>query len=100
MQSSKTRSEPPSCRTCRRLRVPYPGYRGGGRRQGTVSAAETKEGGKRTAYELEVGPSLRNATARVAQVTRAGSGPGKSVTAGTAGGSAERTKIIYFDARV
>ena len=38
---------------------------------------ETKEGEKRTVYELEadeVGVSLRNATAKVAKVARAGTG--------------------------
>jgi len=40
---------------------------------------ETKEGEKRTVYELEadeVGVSLRNATAKVAKVARAGTGNG------------------------
>ena len=40
---------------------------------------ETKEGEKRTVYELEVdeiGPSLRNATAKVAKVTRTSGGNG------------------------
>jgi single-strand DNA-binding protein len=38
---------------------------------------ETKEGEKRTVYEIEadeVGPSLRNATAKVAKTTRGGGG--------------------------
>jgi single-strand DNA-binding protein len=38
---------------------------------------ETKEGEKRTVYEVEVddvGPSLRNASAKVSKVTRSGSG--------------------------
>jgi single-strand DNA-binding protein len=38
---------------------------------------ETKEGEKRTVYEVEVdevGPSLRNATAKVSKTTRSGSG--------------------------
>jgi len=40
---------------------------------------ETKEGEKRTVYEIEVdevGPSLRNASAKVSRSTRAGSGGG------------------------
>ena len=40
---------------------------------------ETKEGEKRTVYEIEadeVGPSLRNATAKVAKTTRGGGGGG------------------------
>ena len=40
---------------------------------------ETKEGEKRTVYELEcdeVGPSLRNASAKVQKVTRTGGGNG------------------------
>ena len=40
---------------------------------------ETKEGEKRTVYELEVdqvGPSLRNASAKVAKVARTGAGNG------------------------
>ena len=40
---------------------------------------ETKEGEKRTVYEVEVddvGPSLRNASAKVNKVTRNGSAPG------------------------
>ena len=40
---------------------------------------ETKEGEKRTVYEVEadeVGPSLRNATAKVAKTTRGGGGGG------------------------
>ena len=40
---------------------------------------ETKEGEKRTVYELEVdevGPSLRNATAKVTKTTRGGGGGG------------------------
>ena len=40
---------------------------------------ETKEGEKRTVYEVEVddvGPSLRNASAKVSRVARSGSGDG------------------------
>jgi len=51
---------------------------------------ETKEGEKRTVYEVEVdevGPSLRNASAKVNRVTRNGSGGG----AGGAGGSGGRS---------
>ncbi|WP_219505251.1 single-stranded DNA-binding protein [Nonomuraea ceibae] len=43
---------------------------------------ETKEGEKRTVYEVEVdevGPSLRNATAKVTRTSRQGSGPGDDV---------------------
>ena len=48
---------------------------------------ETKEGEKRTVYEVEVddvGPSLRNASAKVNRATRNGSGNGQ----GSAGGRA------------
>src|SRR6201992_1205553 len=48
---------------------------------------ETKEGEKRTVYEVEVddvGPSLRNASAKVAKVSR--SGGGFSVGGGGGGG--------------
>ena len=41
---------------------------------------ETKEGEKRTVYELQVdeaGPSLRNATAKVTKATRTGNGQGR-----------------------
>ncbi len=44
---------------------------------------ETKEGEKRTVYELEVdevGPSLRSATVKVTKAARSGAGPDKSVT--------------------
>jgi single-strand DNA-binding protein len=40
---------------------------------------ETKEGEKRTVYEVEVdevGPSLRNASAKVSKIARSGSGDG------------------------
>src|SRR3979411_2086004 len=40
---------------------------------------ETREGEKRTVYEIEVddvGPSLRNASAKVNRIARNGSGPG------------------------
>ena len=50
---------------------------------------ETKEGEKRTVYEVEVddvGPSLRNASAKVAKVTRAGGGQA-SKASGSAGQS-------------
>jgi single-strand DNA-binding protein len=51
---------------------------------------ETKEGEKRTVYEIEVddvGPSLRNASAKVTKVARNGSGgPGGSVGPGGSGG--------------
>jgi single-strand DNA-binding protein len=46
---------------------------------------ETKEGEKRTVYEVEVdevGPSLRNATAKVSKTTRSGSGGGFSAPTG------------------
>jgi single-strand DNA-binding protein len=58
---------------------------------------ETKEGEKRTVYEVEVdevGPSLRNASAKVVKSTRAtgGAGPGSQggYGGGSAGGSASR----------
>ncbi len=50
---------------------------------------ETKEGEKRTVYEIEVddvGPSLRNASAKVNKVARSGSGGGPGGPAGLAGG--------------
>ena len=49
---------------------------------------ETKEGEKRTVYEVEVndvGPSLRNASAKVNRVARNGSGGGPAGTGGPAG---------------
>jgi len=49
---------------------------------------ETKEGEKRTVYEIEVdevGPSLRNATAKVSKTNRAGAGA--SSAGASAGGS-------------
>jgi single-strand DNA-binding protein len=48
---------------------------------------ETKEGEKRTVYELQVdeaGPSLRNATAQVTKAARAGNG--QAAEAGDSGG--------------
>jgi single-strand DNA-binding protein len=51
---------------------------------------ETKEGEKRTVYELEVdelGPSLRNASAKVSKVTRSnGSGGQAAAAQGSSGG--------------
>jgi single-strand DNA-binding protein len=51
---------------------------------------ETKEGEKRTVYELEVdelGPSLRNASAKVTKVTRSGGNGGQAAAArGSSGG--------------
>jgi single-strand DNA-binding protein len=53
---------------------------------------ETREGEKRTVYEVEVddvGPSLRNASAKVNRMARAsanGGGPGGSAGAGGPGG--------------
>ena len=49
---------------------------------------ETKEGEKRTVYEIEVddvGPSLRNASAKVNRVARNGSGGGQAGQGGPAG---------------
>jgi len=49
---------------------------------------ETKEGEKRTVYEIEVddvGPSLRNASAKVNRVTRNGSAQGGSAQGGSGG---------------
>src|SRR6202042_667383 len=56
---------------------------------------ETKEGEKRTVYEVEVddvGPSLRNASAKVARVSRSGGGygggqGGQSYSGGNSGGN-------------
>ena len=53
---------------------------------------ETKEGEKRTVYEVEVddvGPSLRNASAKVNKIARNGSGGGPNGPGGP-GGPAER----------
>src|SRR5215468_5692859 len=50
---------------------------------------ETKEGEKRTVYEVEadeVGPSLRNASAKVNKVARNGSGGGQGRPSGGQGG--------------
>jgi single-strand DNA-binding protein len=50
---------------------------------------ETKEGEKRTVYEVEVddvGPSLRNAAAKVNRVARSGGGYGQQGGAGGSGG--------------
>ena len=50
---------------------------------------ETKEGEKRTVYEVEVdevGPSLRNASAKVNKVARTGGGGGSSYGGGQGGG--------------
>ncbi len=49
---------------------------------------ETKEGEKRTVYEVEVdevGPSLRNASAKVNRSARSGSGSGSGFGGGSAG---------------
>lgn len=50
---------------------------------------ETREGEKRTVYELEVdeiGPSLRNATAKVQRMTRSGGGGGFGASSSGGGG--------------
>ena len=52
---------------------------------------ETKEGEKRTVYELdvdEVGPSLRWATAKVTKASRGGGGGGYGSSSGSSGGAA------------
>jgi single-strand DNA-binding protein len=52
---------------------------------------ETREGEKRTVYEVEVdelGPSLRSATAKVNKTTRSGSGGGYGSSGGGGGSSA------------
>src|ERR1700689_561047 len=54
---------------------------------------ETKEGEKRTFYEVEVddvGPSLRNASAKVNRVARTGSGGGYDRQGGSGSGSGGR----------
>ena len=51
---------------------------------------ETKEGEKRTVYEIEVdevGPSLRNATAKVSKTNRTGAGSSGSASGASAGGN-------------
>jgi single-strand DNA-binding protein len=51
---------------------------------------ETKEGEKRTVYEVEVddcGPSLLRASAKVNKVARSGGGPGGGNSGGNGGGS-------------
>ena len=53
---------------------------------------ETKEGEKRTVYEVEVdevGPSLRNATAKVNKTARGGAGGGGGYGGGGGGGQAD-----------
>jgi single-strand DNA-binding protein len=72
-----------------------------GRERGRVAAArhagdrlrqrsyETKEGEKRTVYEVEVdevGPSLRNASAKVTRSARSGGGQGGGFGGGQGGG--------------
>jgi len=50
---------------------------------------ETKEGEKRTVFEIEVdevGPSLRNATAKIAKTSRAGGAPAGGSNGGGNGG--------------
>jgi single-strand DNA-binding protein len=50
---------------------------------------ETREGEKRTVFEIdvdEIGPSLRNATAKVNKTNRSGSGNGSSSFGGSGGG--------------
>jgi single-strand DNA-binding protein len=50
---------------------------------------ETREGEKRTVYEIEVdevGPSLRNASAKVTKSTRSGGGGGGFGGGGSSGG--------------
>jgi single-strand DNA-binding protein len=52
---------------------------------------ETREGEKRTVFEIdvdEVGPSLRSATAKVAKTTRSGAGGGWQGGGGSGGGGA------------
>ena len=51
---------------------------------------ETREGEKRTVFEIdvdEIGPSLRNATAKVNKTTRSGAGGGGGWSGGSDGGS-------------
>jgi len=51
---------------------------------------QTKEGEKRTVYEIEVdevGPSLRNATAKVSKTNRAGAGAGNGAGGASNGGN-------------
>jgi single-strand DNA-binding protein len=53
---------------------------------------ETKEGEKRTVYEVEVdevGPSLRNASAKVTKTQRGGGGGFGGGTSASGGGAAE-----------
>jgi single-strand DNA-binding protein len=55
---------------------------------------ETKEGEKRTVYEIEaddVGPSLRNASAKVNRVARSGAGDGGGYGQRSSGGSGGRS---------
>ncbi len=56
----------------------------------TQRSYETREGEKRTSYEIqadEVGPSLRNATAKVAKTSRGGGGGGGDWGGSGGGGS-------------
>src|SRR6201985_458765 len=65
---------------------------------------ETKEGEKRTVYEVEVddvGPSLRNASAKVAKVSRSGGGygggqGGQSYGGGNSGGGERSGRVGGF----
>ena len=52
---------------------------------------ETREGEKRTVFEIdvdEIGPSLKNATAKITKANRSGGGGGGSGWSGDGGGSA------------
>jgi single-strand DNA-binding protein len=64
---------------------------------------ETKEGEKRTVFEVEVdevGPSLRNATAKVTKTTRPAGGAGGSYSAPADASSAEDPWSLRHQARV
>ena len=58
---------------------------------------ETKEGEKRTVYEVEVddvGPSLRNASAKVNRASRNGAGGGKGTRAAPAAGPPAAARAV------
>jgi len=60
---------------------------------------ETKEGEKRTVYELEVGevgPSLRSASVKVQKVTRTSAGNGSQAAAASPGTSGDYNDEPFF----
>ena len=63
---------------------------------------ETREGEKRTVYEVEVddvGPSLRNASAKVTKSNRSGGGGGGGFGGGTGGGAGGGLAVAWWRRR-